>query len=118
MTWDQFKELWVFVGPLLGSLVGAGAALGGQYVQVLAQARRDRAKLAFDAAVKDLEIATDLVKRQGGGQVNSLPSYLHLYMGLVELMDRGKLEEGMRDLYKANERIRQATSDPELLRAP
>jgi hypothetical protein len=95
MEWPNIKPEYVsLVAGFLGTIVGAVVTLFSLWLQQRAQGRRDRARNALDAAIKEYEAAEKyaaFMSEKGHTTVTfELPYYIVLHSRLSEFLAAGK----------------------------
>jgi len=87
------EELALLAG-FVGTLIGAAVSILTVWIQQRHQARQDRARLAMEAAIKELESAETYARfmAEQGQRIATLPLayYVALHNGLIELLAKGK----------------------------
>lgn len=99
------------IAALLGVGLTASASLGALLVQQRSESRRDRIRLAVQAALEDQKILYQSGKDaiQGTGRtffMQPLSASIHYHAKVIELLDEGRLnEESLRALGVEQDRV-------------
>lgn len=79
------------VAALLGAAIGAVASVGGAWLQLRAQTRRELAKTAADLAMADHERDLELLKMHGG-TIAPMSAYLAYHADVLRAVADGTLD--------------------------
>lgn len=103
----------------VGALLGAGVSILTVLVQGWLQAKRERAKLAIQAAVEDSRLTLEAVKNSPHTKhsVPSLSSLIYFYKDFLDLLEKGGVSrEDLVELYRSHNPLQKsdvAESDDE-----
>jgi hypothetical protein len=97
-------SVWIpLLSALLGGIIGSAATVITVIVQSRAERRRDRLRLAVQAAIEDYHNQHELFMKRREQNVKTtlapMSSYIHYHTKVLELLDKNRLTpEVMRDL--------------------
>jgi len=102
MTDPALTAIITAAAALVGALIGGGAAVATSYVQANAETRRQRTRVAAELAVAERRLLLDT----GARTLAPISAYVHLFTGLLELQERGKLTaDAYRKLVESNDEL-------------
>ena len=86
-------NVWMpFLSALFGAIIGSATSVLVVVVQTRAEHKRERLRLAVQAAIEDHKRIYDLATRQGRAYIiQPLSSYIHYHASILELLDKGRL---------------------------
>lgn len=95
----------------VGALLGAGVSILTVFVQGWHQAKRERAKLAMEAAVEDSRLILEAVKNSPHTKhyVPSLSSLIYFYRDFLDLLEKKNVSHGdLVELYRSHNQLRKS----------
>lgn len=101
------------ISALVGAFIGGAASVVTVWIQAKTSDRRERLRHASELALADYRINLELSEK--AGRRYSAPPvvlFLHYHLGLMDLMESGKMDEkGIRALAEENRRFMAAIKD-------
>lgn len=97
------NELWIpFLSALFGAIIGSLASVLIVIVQTRSERRRDRTRLAVQAAIEDYKRAVEMAKDSQREQIfQPLSSYIHYHSRVLDLLEKGSFSaEDFREINK------------------
>jgi hypothetical protein len=92
------QSILALASGLIGAIVGAAGSVGTIIVQSHFQNKREKRRMAFDAAIEDHKAACEIASKSSAN-VAPLTAYLHFHVCYYDLLDSGKLSpESLRKL--------------------
>ena len=84
----------------IGALIGAAASISTIFVQSHYQAKREKQRMALDAALQDHKLACDIGQKLSRPVVVApLTAFIHFHLRYFELLEKGNItEETLRSL--------------------
>ncbi len=84
------QSILALASGLVGAIVGAAGSVGTIIVQSHYQNKREKRRMAFDAAIQDHKAACEIASRSPAN-IAPLTAYLHFHMCYYDLLDSGTL---------------------------
>ncbi len=96
-----------------GAFIGSVASIAALVIQSRFQDRRERMRLAAQIAMEEYKFQADLIsKNTGGGTLQGIATYIHYHIGLMALIEQGKLTpESHKQLMDKNGEMIKAIKD-------
>lgn len=80
------------ISGFVGAIIGAGASVGTMIVASYFENKRQKIRLAYEAALEDHRVSCEAAsKRADGGLVSPLTSYIHFHFKYMELLGKDKV---------------------------
>ncbi len=81
------------ISALVGAVIGSLTSIGTIYIQQRAQNKRDRSNQIINAATKQFELAIEVAKVRGSGEIPPYAVFLHHHYELFKLLEKDELNE-------------------------
>lgn len=92
------QSIIALASGLIGAFVGAAGSVGTIIVQSHFQNKREKRRMAFDAAIEDHKAACEIALKTTA-HVAPLTAYLHFHVRYYDLLDCGRLSpESLKEL--------------------
>jgi len=101
-------NVWVpLLSALLGAVIGSLASIISIILQGRFQSKRERRRLAIEAAIQDHKSAVDIATKTPGRRfIAPLSAFIYYHVKLIELIETDRLnDENLQALDKEMERI-------------
>ena len=108
------SELWSpFLAALFGAIIGSFTSVFIVVVQTRSERRRDRIRLAVQAAIEDHKRVFEMAEKIGTDNiVQPLSSYIHYHARILDLLEKGHLTvDALRELNKQQHKLTKLAED-------
>ena len=108
------SELWSpFLAALFGAIIGSFTSVFIVVVQTRSERRRDRVRLAVQAAIEDHKRVFEMAEKTGRDKiVQPLSSYIHYHARILDLLEKGHLTvDALRELNKQQHKLTKLAED-------
>ena len=108
------SELWSpFLAALFGAIIGSLTSVSIVVVQTRSERRRDRIRLAVQAAIEDHKRVFEMAEKTGRDHIiQPLSSYLYYHARILDCLEKGHLTvDALRELNKQQEEFGKLAED-------
>ena len=108
------SELWSpFLAALFGPIIGSLTSVFIVVVQTRSERRRDRIRLAVQAAIEDHKRLFEMAEKTGTDQIiQPLSSYIHYHARILDLLEKGHLTvDALREINKQQHELTKLAED-------
>ena len=94
------------IAALIGAVIGSLSSVITIWIQSHYQNKRDRNRLAVDAAIEDHKAAIEIGKGHAGAQIAPLTAFLHYHFKYLQLLETdGLSEKAVKELNAERDRL-------------